>query len=107
MTAKTGWDSIPIAAIQDGQGLTIQERFEDFHRKNPWVYQALRHFMAEAVRHRKKVGVKALFERLRWDVLMTTDATDFKLNNVFTSRYARLLDVEFPGVLELRRLRSE
>jgi hypothetical protein len=104
---KTGWDAFPIVAIQDGQGLTIQERFEDFHAKNPWVYQALRHLMAEAVRKNvKKIGIKLLYERLRWDVITTTTATDFKLNDHFTSRYARLLDAEFPGILELRKLRS-
>lgn len=87
---------------------TIQARFEDFHTRNPWVYEALRQLLGTAVqRGVRKIGIKLLWERLRWDVLMTTTATDFKLNDHFTSRYARLLDAEFPGVLELRKLRSQ
>jgi hypothetical protein len=87
----------------------IQEDFEQFHRRNPWVYGALRELTADLVqRGRRRIGVGMLFEVLRWQVARGTfdAASDFKLNNNYRSRYARLLDIEFPGVFEMRELKS-
>ncbi len=103
---STDWGAYPIVAVSDNY-LSIQEKFEAFHRNNPWVYQALRELTADLVqRGVRKIGMKMLFEVLRWQVARTTTDTDFKLNNIYTSRYARLLDAEFPGVFELRELKA-
>jgi hypothetical protein len=50
-----------------------------------------------------------MWEGLRFMRALTTTADDFKLNNDFTSRYARLLmqsEPELDGFFEVRELRS-
>lgn len=92
------------------RGATAQERFEAFHRANPAVYDALERMTAELVAAgRTRVGIGMLFEVLRWQHQLRTAGGDFKLNNNFRSRYARLLmdrHPEWNDVFELRRLHT-
>jgi hypothetical protein len=90
---------------------TIQERFEAFHAENPEVYQLLCRYSREAKSAgRNHYGIEALFSRIRWHKQIETRGDDFKLNNDFRSRYARLLmqkESDLDGFFELRNLRSE
>ena len=46
---------------------TIQSKFEDFHRINPWVFDRLERLTIDLLaRGQAKVGLKMLFEVLRW-----------------------------------------
>lgn len=88
---------------------TIEERFAAFHQANPNVYAALCRLARHAVgRGRKRVGMKMIFEVARWEVfLATTDDSAFKLNNNYTSRYARLImnqEADLREVFETREL---
>lgn len=75
---------------------TVQERFEAFHRDNPHIYELLVKYAVQAARAGwRHYGVKSLFERVRWHVYVEAmDERGFKLNNDFTSRYARLLNTD-------------
>lgn len=89
---------------------TIQERFEAFHAANPHVYSSLRR-LALAARSRgvRRYGIKGLFEQLRWQYAIQTAGDDFRLNNIYSSRYARLLMDNEPGLagfFETRRLQA-
>jgi hypothetical protein len=94
-------------------GVTIEEAFDEFHRANPHVARNLRYLALQAVHAgRKRVGMKFLFERLRWEYFLKIehDENAFALNNNFTSRYSRLLmkeDPELAGVFEVRGLKSD
>lgn len=92
---------------------TIQGRFLQFHKLNPWVYKTLctlaRRMLAKG---HQKIGVKMIWEVLRWHHYeRTTDLqTDYHLDNRYTSRYARLIMSQEPdlkGVFETRKLTSE
>jgi hypothetical protein len=89
---------------------TLDDRFHAFHAENPHVYAALREKALELVAAgRKRLSIKMLFEVLRWEHLLTTTDPDFKLNNNYHSRYARLLMDRNPtlrGVFETRELHS-
>jgi hypothetical protein len=89
---------------------TIEERFLEFHTQNLHVYEALRDVALRLKRAGwKHYGLKAMWEGLRFMRALTTTADDFKLNNDFTSRYARLLmqsEPELEGFFEVRELRS-
>ncbi len=91
-------------------GGSIQERFEAFHDANPWVCRALEQLTADLVgRGRRRIGIKSLFEVLRWHYNRATEGDDFRLNNSYTSRYARLLidrHPEWADVFETRELRA-
>ena len=89
---------------------TIEERFQTFHVQNPNVYAALCRLARQAIsKGRTRVGMKMLFEVVRWEVYLSTKDEAFKLNNVFTSRYARLImdnEPDLAGAFELRELKS-
>lgn len=71
----------------------LDAQFEEFHKNNPEVYQELVRLARQMkARGHKQIGIKMLWEVLRWERAMkTTDQTEWKLNNNYTSRYARLI----------------
>lgn len=88
--------------------LSIDERFAAFHAANPQVYRALRKLaLAEAERGARRISAKLLFEQLRAAGGGVAQGEEpYRLNNIFTSRYARLLASE-PGLvgrIETRKL---
>ena len=97
---------------QPAQGeLTIAERFRRFHEENPHVYTSLRDMaLAKAERGARRISPKLLFEELRAGGLTTANGDDpYQLNNVYSSRYARLLAAEpgLQGRIPTRKLVSE
>lgn len=78
--------------------MTIKEKFLEFHRANPEVYELFERFTFEAINSgMKRVGAKFVFERIRWEIYVSTSGAgycvplkrDLKLNNNFTAWYAR------------------
>jgi hypothetical protein len=91
-------------------GNTIDERFADFHAKNPHVYRNLvKLALADRTRGRRR-GIAVYFEELRYAYERTEhDPKDYKLNNDYASRYARLIMANEPvlaGQFEVRRLKA-
>jgi len=101
-------DLLPIEGVEQQE--TIEETFEMFHEYNPHVYDLLLDYALTVKRAGRKVGMKAIFERLRWDYLVHTNSNSgFKLNNNYTSLYARKLmdnEPELEGFFETRERRS-
>ena len=92
---------------------SIEEKFEAFHAANPWVYTELLRMTRELVgRGHRRVGMKMLFENLRYSWMIRNVAgsdREWRLNNNYTAHYARLvmrLHPEFDGVFETRVLRA-
>ena len=86
-------------------------RFEWFHESNPHVYRNLRALALGMRRQRgkKRVGIKMLYEVLRYQYDIQTTGQEFKLNNNYTAYYARLLmaqEPELAGLFEVREIRS-
>ncbi|MBC9717797.1 hypothetical protein H9Y04_35230 [Streptomyces sp. TRM66268-LWL] len=88
---------------------SIDERFDDFHTSHPWVFEALEELIEEWIESGGgRISIKALFEQLRWPASRQR-VPPIRLNNIFTSRYARLLRHEHPewaNAFETRRLRN-
>jgi hypothetical protein len=108
MTA-TLFDETPLLVLET-PGATIQERFESFAAANPWVLTALERLTAQwlASGH-SRVGMKMLTERLRWEFGIRTRGDAFRLNNSYTSRYARVIIARHPewaDAFETRELRA-
>jgi hypothetical protein len=115
MTTKAKpYKSNPPEVIEIGpfgpRGAGLEAKFWEFHTQNPDVYQKLRS-LALQMRRRgvEQYSIKSLFEVLRWHHALTTnDPSGYKLNNNYTSFYARLLmerEPELEGFFELRSLR--
>lgn len=94
-------------------GKSIEESFERFHEDNPEVLDLLikysRQVKARGFQH---YSMDAIYHRVRWHYNIEThrDPNDeFKLNNNFTSRYARMIMEMCPdlkGFFETRVLKS-
>lgn len=99
-------------SVPYGGGTQADADWWAFHLANPRVYALLRHYALQAQRAGQRVGIRAIWERMRWYVQIEThDPTgfDFKLNDHLTSRYARYLmdqEPELRGYFEVRELRS-
>jgi hypothetical protein len=84
--------------------LSIQARFEIFHRENPWVYDALvsmaRTEKADGV---DKMGIDLLWAGLRWNSRRSTPSTNHPhavFANEYRSRYSRLIMAQEPDLAE-------
>jgi hypothetical protein len=108
---------VPTAVRPDGKIVSghseksLQADFERFHADNPGVYARLRALALFAVRKgKRKIGIGMIYEVVRWEYFFDTHGDDdWKLNNNWRSRYARLLmecEPELVGIFETRELRA-
>jgi len=86
-----------------------QSRFAKYHQDNPQIYRAFNLFAWEAInKGRKYYGAKALMEVVRWKTTVEGSGI-FKINNNYTSRYARMWEANNPqheGFFRKRLLRK-
>ena len=91
-------------------GNTIQEKFEQFHNTNPMVFSLFKLQVQKAIsKGKKKLSAKTILGYIRWEIALQTSGDDFKINDAFTSRYARKYVSQFPehkDIFEFRSLRS-
>lgn len=87
-----------------------EAKFREFHADNPQVYAKLVELTREAKSAgRTKIGIGMLFEVLRWHSYISTTDPDYKMNNNYRSRYARLIQQNEPdlaGMFDMRELHS-
>jgi len=80
--------------------------FHEFDRRNPQVYAELVKLAREAVKTgRKKIGIKMLWEVLRWHFFLQTSDDTYKLPNNHHSYYARVIMIreeDLEGIFNVR-----
>ncbi len=103
-----------LALRYDRAPETLQERFEDYHRRNPQVYAELLRLAMEAkARGLERIGIATLYETVRWELaIRAAEKNDAgpRMNNDYRSRYARLIMDNEPDLrefFEVRRLTTE
>ena len=98
---------IPTVAPDYPETASTTELFAEYHRRNPAVYRALRSLALDLrSRGRKHFGMKGLFEVLRWhSARYSNEDEPLKLNNLFTSYYARLMIHHEPSLRSFFRVR--
>lgn len=111
MTKQIDWLNPPaIITVPATKHLSINAAFEEFHRLNPEIYARLVILSRTALAAgRIRIGIGALWERMRWDYMLSSTGDMYKLNNNFRSRYARLIAKNEPQLSSLfafRTLRS-
>lgn len=87
----------------------MDQQFEDFVERNPHVVEIFVRLSLRAARSGHRVGAKAVWERMRWELVVETDEASPRLNNNYTSRMARLAMARHPeldGFFDIRELRS-
>ncbi|MBT2409382.1 hypothetical protein J7I94_02195 [Streptomyces sp. ISL-12] len=99
-------DGLPGLGPPSRDGTSIAEQFDSFDAGHPWVYRALEQLVIQRLAAgAQRVGMKALFEALRWRHPHGVKG----LNNNYTALYARRLLAEHPewaSAIETRRRRS-
>lgn len=84
----------------------LEDAFWSFHTENPHVYELLVRLAREWRRTvGDKLGIKALFERARWESRIVTRGEEYSLNNNYTAFYARLImaqERDLKGIFNLR-----
>lgn len=87
---------------------TIEQRYVEFKTRNPHVLNQLETLARTAFNlGRRRIGMKHLFEVLRWNHYFNTRGEKFKLNNNYTSLFARDIinkHPEWAGLFETRKL---
>ena len=88
----------------------LDREFAEFHATNPNVYAELVTLARQARQAgRRKIGIKMLYEVCRWLRFIATVGDEYKLNNNYHSRYARLImhnETDLVNIFELRVLKS-
>lgn len=99
--------------IKFGPASKIYAEFVEYHTNHPEVYWQLRDLALQWARAgHSKIGMKMLFEVVRWNAGLRPDRDEkeeFVLNNNYTSHYARLImehEPELTDIFEIRTLRS-
>lgn len=101
-------------------GMSIEQSFKKFNKENPHVYKMFSEQCLIAIKKGKsKISSKAIINWMRWEIFMQTNKRasinidgkifEFKINDAYTSRYARLFLIKNPkymGIFDLRQLRS-
>lgn len=90
----------------------IDKRFARFHAEHPEVYVELVRLARRAkAAGETRVGIKMLWEIVRFEGIVAKDPDRrYALNNVMTSRYARLImasEADLAGLFETRKLLSK
>lgn len=100
-----------VQAEMDFKRRNIQINFEQFDDQNPEIYDKFKTCAIDLINTgKRRIGAKAIMEHIRWDYMIRTKGdVDWKVNNNYTSRYARKLITECPWVatyMELRELKT-
>jgi hypothetical protein len=105
----TQLELFPLQAVDYTPDLTLAERFDLWHAANPHVADALERLAEQwFAAGNQRIGVKALFERLRWEAGVRTVASDgYVLNNNWTAFYGRLLVERHPEWKDRISLRQQ
>lgn len=90
----------------------LRRAASDWIRANPDAFALFERFALEMAALKRRFGMKALTERVRWEVARSweKDADGFKLNNNLPSYIGRELVARHPALaewIELRRCRDE
>jgi hypothetical protein len=71
--------------------------FKKYHEENSQIYTEFKRLAFQLInRGYKHIGAKQIFEVIRWQTMISGN-DGYKLNNSYTSDYARLFEKEHPA----------
>lgn len=111
MTSEGARTAIKQLAFDTRDCSPVEEAAARFDAEHPELFKLVERFALEAVAAgRKRIGIAAVWERIRWHVDVELGAAEaYKLNNSHRAYYARRFMSAHPEHAELfetRRLRS-
>ena len=89
----------------------MKSKWWDWHKQNPHVYEMFEHFTMEAIgRGHKRLSAWLIINRIRWETMVVTSGTDFKISNDYIAYYSRLFmynHPEYEGFFKTKELRRD
>ncbi len=87
--------------------MTLKEKFELYHKENPYIYHQFRYYTLRVIQSGfKNFGSQMIIEKIRWETGVVSKNSDFKINNDYAAFYSRMFMLEYPnyeGYFRLRR----
>jgi hypothetical protein len=81
---------------------TLEEQFEEFHSRNPGVYDLFEKFTFEAInKGHKRISHWLIANRVRWETQINTTGNPYKISNDFIGLYARMFVKKYPKYANL------
>lgn len=102
------WQQATIGEILEQANGNLRQRAEDWLADNPQVFALFEKFALRMVERRRKFGIGLLAERVRWEVAMTTEGDEYKVNNNYRAYIARKLVERHPEIgefIDMRKVR--
>lgn len=85
----------------------LKEKFEEYHKRNPEVYDLFRKYTLRAIQSGyKHFGSQMIIEKIRWQSAIVKGDHDFKINNDFAAFYSRMFIMEYPSYSDYFRTRT-
>jgi hypothetical protein len=101
-----GGEEVIDAAISPAR-----QRWLEWHRSNPQVYELFKEFTFQAIRRgHRRLSAWLVVNRIRWETAVETSGGDFKISNDFIAYYARLFmdeNPDFRGFFRTKPLKEE
>ena len=84
--------------MEDKNMSEVDMKFFKYHKESPHIFNLFVAFSKEIkAKGYKTYSMRTIMHRIRWHVDITTNDPDgFKMNNNYSSRYARMLANEYP-----------
>jgi len=103
---RSQYDMFDKPIINTPRCATLEQSFLFFNTANPHIWEEIKRRARLLLRNgAKRIGIKMIYESIRYDYAIHTNGSRPKLNNNYTAFYARKLselpDMP-PGVIELR-----
>ena len=87
---------------------TLKQKWWEWHRTNPHVYQLFEKFTFMAInKGHKNLSAWLVVNRIRWETSIETTGDDFKISNDYIALYARLFmhyHPEYEGFFRIKRM---
>ena len=98
-----------MATVKEVKGINIKQAFELFDKANPEVYNLFEMKALTAYQMGKnKMSSKLIINVIRWEAFIQTEDkfSTFKINDAYTSHYARKFALNNPSLKNLFNYRE-
>ena len=76
--------------MTDQPHVSLLNKFNDWHRDNPQVYELFKRFTFDAInRGHQRLSAWLIVGRIRWETSVVTHGDDYKISNDYIALYAR------------------
>lgn len=75
-------------------------KFFEYHMERQHIWKEFEKFALKVVSAGKKIGAKAIVERIRWEVEIE-QCGEFKVSNSYTAYYARIFQIKYPQYADI------